>query len=94
MVGGKHMNEIKIGKVYRHFKGNYYFVENVALDSETQERIVVYKPIYDRQDSKIWVRREKMFLEEIDQTRPDNITGQKYRFELVEDLEKDYTKLS
>ncbi len=35
-----------------------------------------------------------MFLEEIDQTRPDNITGQKYRFELVEDLEKDYTKLS
>ena len=86
------MDEVKIGKVYRHFKGNYYFVENVALDSETQERMVVYKPIYDRTDSKIWVRREKMFLEEIDQERSDNITGQKYRFELAEDLEKDYTK--
>lgn len=86
------MDEVKIGKVYRHFKGNYYFVENVALDSETQERMVVYKPIYDRTDSKIWARREKMFLEEIDQERPDNITGQKYRFELAEDLEKDYTK--
>ena len=86
------MDEVKIGKVYRHFKGNYYFVENVALDSETQERMVVYKPIYDRIDSKIWVRREKMFLEEIDQERSDNITGQKYRFELAEDLEKDYTK--
>lgn len=86
------MDEVKIGKVYRHFKGNYYFVENVALDSETQERIVVYKPIYDRIDSKIWVRREKMFLEEIEQERSDNITGQKYRFELAEDLEKDYTK--
>lgn len=85
------MDVVKIGKVYRHFKGNYYFVENVALDSETQERVVVYKPIYDREDSKIWVRREKMFLEEIDQERPDNITGQKCRFELVEDLEKDYT---
>ena len=85
------MMEVKIGKIYRHFKGNYYFVENVGLDSETQERIVIYKPIYDRQDSKIWVRREKMFLEEIDQQRPDNITGQKYRFELCEDLEKDYT---
>ena len=86
------MNYVKIGKVYRHFKGNYYFVENVALDSENKERMVIYKPIYDRQDSKIWVRREAMFLEEIDTTRKDNITGQKYRFELVEDIEKDYTK--
>lgn len=86
------MEEVKIGKVYRHFKGNYYFVENVALDSETKERMVVYKPIYDRTDSQIWVRREKMFLEEIPVDRPDNITGQKYRFELAEDLEKDYTK--
>ena len=85
-------NQVIIGKVYRHFKGNYYFVENVALDSETKERMVVYKPIYDRTDSKIWVRREKMFLEEIDSSRPDNITGQKYRFELAEDIEKDYTK--
>ncbi len=85
------MEEVKIGKVYRHFKGNYYFVENVALDSETKERIVVYKPIYDRMDSTIWVRREKIFLEEIPE-RPDNITGQKHRFELVTDLEKDFTK--
>ena len=47
------MEEVKIGKIYRHFKGNYYFVENVALDSETKERIVVYKPIYDRDDSEV-----------------------------------------
>ena len=86
------MNQVKIGKIYRHFKGNYYFIQDVALDSETKERIVVYRPIYDRNDSQIWVRSEEMFLEEIDQTRKDNTTGQKYRFELVEDLEKDYTK--
>ena len=24
------MDAVNIGKVYRHFKGNYYFVENVA----------------------------------------------------------------
>ena len=84
------MNQVKIGKVYRHFKGNYYFVEDVALDSETKERVVIYKPIYDRNDSKIWVRRESMFLEEIDSTRKDNITGQKYRFELAKDIEKNY----
>lgn len=84
------MNEVKIGKVYRHFKGNYYFVENIAYDSENSERIVVYKPIYDREDNrKIWVRPEKMFLSEIPE-RPDNITGQKHRFELVTDIEKNY----
>lgn len=85
------MQEVKIGKVYRHFKGNYYFVEDVALDSETQERMVIYKPIYDRMDSKTWVRRESMFLEEIPE-RPDNITGQKVRFELCEELSKNYIK--
>ena len=85
------MEEVKIGKVYRHFKGNYYFVENVALDSENKERVVIYKAIYDRDDSQIWVRKEKMFLEEIPE-RPDNITGQKHRFELVEDIEKKYLK--
>lgn len=86
------MNEVKIGKIYRHFKGNYYFIQDIALDSETKERIVVYRPIYDRKDAKVWVRNEKMFLEEIDQKRKDNITGQKYRFELAENLGKDYTK--
>ena len=86
------MGNVKIGKVYRHFKGNYYFVENVGYDSETKERMVIYKPLYEREDGKeIWVRRETMFLEEIPE-RQDNITGQKIRFELVEDLEKNYIK--
>ena len=85
------MKEVKIGRVYRHFKGNYYFVENVAYDSETKERMVIYKPLYERADGRsIWVRPEKMFLEEIPE-RPDNITGQKRRFVLVENLVKDYT---
>lgn len=86
------MEQVQIGKIYRHFKGNYYFVEDIALDSETQERVVIYKPLYERKDSKIWVRREKMFLEEISLERPDNITRQKYRFELQENLSHDYTK--
>lgn len=86
------MKEVQIGRVYRHFKGNYYFVENVAFDSETKERIVVYKPLYEREDGRfIWVRPEKMFLEEIPE-RPDNITGQKTRFVLVSDIEKNYLK--
>lgn len=31
-----------------------------------------------------------MFLEEIDQARKDNITRQKYRFELAQNIEKNY----
>ena len=85
------MDTVKIGKVYRHFKGNYYFVENRALDSESKEWMVVYKPLYDRNDSQVWVRSEKMFLEEIPE-RADNITGQKHRFEYVENINKDYLK--
>ena len=87
------MDQIKIGKVYRHFKGNYYFVENIAYDSETTERIVVYKPLYERTDKRqLWVRPEIMFLSEIPIDRPDNITGQKHRFEIVQDIERDYLK--
>ena len=67
-------------------------MENVGFDSETKERIVIYKPLYERQDNRfIWVRPEKMFLEQIPE-RPDNITGQKTRFELVDKIVKNYTE--
>ena len=80
------MENIKIGRVYRHFKGNYYFVENIAYNSENEEKMVIYKPLYERDDNKnIWVRPEKMFLDNISD-RSDNITGQTYRFELVDDI--------
>ena len=35
------MEEVKIGRVYRHFKGNYYFVENIGYDSENKDRMVI-----------------------------------------------------
>ena len=85
------MSEVKVGRVYRHFKGNYYFVENVGYDSETKERMVIYKPLYEREDGRtIWVRPEKMFLEEIPATRPGNITGQTVRFKICEETQKNY----
>ena len=54
--------------------------------------MVVYKPLYNREDGRnTWVRSEKMFLEEIPE-RSDNITGQKVRFELVDKIQKNYLK--
>lgn len=44
------MDQVKIGRVYRHFKGNYYFVENIAYHSETQERMFL-EDIPERPDN-------------------------------------------
>lgn len=82
------MNQVEVGQTYRHFKGTIHHILNIALDSETQERMVVYDHI---EDGEVWVRPEKMFLEEIPE-RPDNITGQKSRFVLVDEIEKNYLK--
>lgn len=81
-----------IGKVFRHYKGNYYYIENISMDSETKEDIIVYRPLYEREDSMLWTRPAKMFFEEIDENKKDNVTKQKHRFELVDDLSKDYIK--
>lgn len=55
---------IKIGKKYRHFKGNEYLVLHLAKHSETLEDIVVYQPLYG--DRGIWVRPLDMFLEQVE----------------------------
>ena len=81
-----------IGKVFRHFKGNYYYIDNICMDSETKDFMVVYKTLYDHEDSNIWTRPAKMFFEEIDPNKKGNVTKQTHRFEIVNDLTKDYTK--
>jgi len=80
-------NQLIIGRVYKHFKGNFYVVENVALDSETKEEMVVYRRLYG--DGSLWVRPKEMFLSEVDHIKYPNVT-QKFRFEL-QDI-KDVTK--
>lgn len=40
------MREIKINKIYRHFKGDLYLVQGIATHSETGEKYVVYRALY------------------------------------------------
>ena len=54
---------IKFGK-YRHYKGKEYAVLALAKHSETGEKMVVYKQLYD--DGAIWVRPAAMFTENVD----------------------------
>lgn len=68
------MDDIKINGVYKHFKGDYYIVLGVAINSETGEYMVVYRALYG--NNELYVRPMDMFLEEV------NRNNQKYRFEL------------
>lgn len=54
---------LKLGK-YRHYKGKEYEVIGVANDSETLEKLVVYRALYGAHD--LWVRPLKMFTEEVE----------------------------
>lgn len=73
------MENIKIKGIYRHFKGDYYIVEDVATHSETDEKMVVYRQLYN--DGDLYVRPLEMFLSEVDHDKYPNVE-QKYRFEL------------
>lgn len=75
------MQELVLHRVYKHFKGDYYLVEDVALDSETQKEMVLYRKLYD--DGSLWVRPKEMFLSEVDHEKYPEVE-QKYRFELQE----------
>ena len=48
---------------YRHYKGNFYQVIGTARHSETDEMLVVYRPLYG--EGGLWVRPEAMFAETV-----------------------------
>ncbi len=71
-------------EMYRHFKGNLYQIRCLAKHSETREPMVVYQAMYGTFE--IFVRPLSMFMEEVDRGKyPD--ARQRYRFELLQDME-------
>ena len=77
------MQELKLHRVYRHFKGDYYLVEDVARHSETDEELVIYRKLYE--DGSLWARPKSMFLAKVDREKYPDVE-QEYRFEL-QDIE-------
>lgn len=66
--------EAIVGRIYKHYKGDYYIVENIAIHSETGEKMVIYRALYE--DAKVYARPYDMFIEKI------NNQDQEHRFEL------------
>lgn len=64
---------IRIGGIYRHYKGNLYRVEALAKNSETLEMMVVYRALYG--EGELWVRPASMW----EQTVP-TADGEQPRF--------------
>ena len=75
------MREIKIHGIYKHFKGDYYLVEEIAKDCETLEDVVIYRKLYE--DGSCWVRPLTDFIGEVNHDKYPNVS-QKYKFELIE----------
>lgn len=82
-------NVIKIGGIYKHFKGNYYIVLDLGVDTETLKKVVIYKQVdNNREDNSninntVWVRPLDMFLSKVDKEKYLDVE-QEYRFEYIE----------
>ncbi len=73
--------EVKINGIYKHFKGDYYIVVEIASDADTKEDMVIYRSLYG--EGKLWVRKKSEFLSPIDKVKyPD--TPFRDRFTLIE----------
>ena len=68
------MQPLKIGGLYRHYKGNYYRVLAQATHSETMEQMVVYQALYGERG--IWVRPAAMWSERVER---DGYAGPRFR---------------
>jgi hypothetical protein len=54
-----HVPYLELG-TYQHYKGNMYEVIGVALDSESVQPVVIYKPLYETKIP-LWSRPYDMF---------------------------------
>lgn len=69
------------GRVYKHYKGNLYMVEDMVVNSETKEKLVLYRALYGI--GMRYVMSYERFAGKLDKEAYPNVK-QEYRFELQE----------
>lgn len=73
------MDKVKVNGIYRHYKGDLYLVEDIATHSETGEKLVIYRGLYE--NSPLYARPMLLFLDKLDSDKAKEF-GQENRFEL------------
>lgn len=90
-------SEVTIG-LYRHSKGEYYFVQNVVKNAVTNENMCYYYNVMHPEYG-LFVRPVSEWFDEFTDKgkivdRADNYTGQKCRFEKVKSLDWNVKNIS
>lgn len=73
---------VKPGEIYKHFKGNYYKVLEIAHSTETSEKLVIYIKISQNSEGIVYARPYDMFISKVDREKYPDV-AQEYRFEKV-----------
>lgn len=74
-------SQLKRHQLYRHFKGDSYIVEDIALDTITDCEVVVYRALYG--EKRLFTRPIDDFLSKVNKEKyPD--TSQTYKFEVMD----------
>ena len=78
------MKSTMVGFRYRHFKGGIYLVTDIAVHSETEEPMVIYKS-FDNPEL-VWCRPLSMFMSEVDHEKYPDVK-QIMRIERITEVE-------
>lgn len=80
-VSGEILEELRdsmVGRIYKHFKGRIYIVNDIAVHTESDEIMVIYKCFAD--PIVTYCRPLSMFTSDVDRKKYPNVK-QKKRFE-------------
>lgn len=86
-VSGEILEELRdsmAGRRYRHFKGRIYIVTDLAVNTESDEIMVIYKCFTD--PFVTWCRPLSMFTSDVDRIKYPDVK-QKKRFESLSEQE-------
>lgn len=72
-------NKVIKNRIYKHFKGDMYLVEDIAIHSETLEKLVIYRELYG--EGKLYARPYNLFISKVDKKKYPDVE-QEYRFEI------------